>query len=298
MKTANIFTPVVTAFDKNGNLDVQANKNIYDHLINGGVDGLVIMGSSGEFFSMTSEQKKELINLVTEYCANRTRLLIGTSCMRPDDTIELSNYALSKGAEAVMIIGPYYFALSDESIESYFDEVAAGINGNIYIYNFPARTGYDVNADVTLSLVRKHKNIVGFKDTVTEMGHTRKLITTVCSEFPQFVVFSGFDENLVHNVISGGDGCIGGLSNLYPEIFSKLVKAINEKDIVTIEECQKIIDKMMDIYDIGVPFMPVMKKAMMLRGIEISDYSTKPFLQVTDKQIEKIKAVMKSVNLI
>lgn len=298
MKTAHIFTPVVTAFDEHGNIDIQANKNIFDHLINGGVDGLVIMGSSGEFFSMTDVQKRELIDLVTDYCAGRTRILIGTSCMRPDDTISLSNYALSKGAEAVMIIGPYYFSLSDESVVNYFDEVASGVNGNIYLYNFPDRAGYDLNAYVTLELVRKHKNIIGYKDTVTEMGHTRKLITAICSEFPEFIVLSGYDENLVHNVICGGEGCIGGLSNLYPEIFSKLVKAINSKDFDTIEECQKIIDKMMNLYEIGNPFMPVVKKAMMLRGIEINDYSSKPFLQVTDDQVEKIKSVMKSVNLI
>lgn len=62
MKKANFLTPVVTAFDANGNLDVQANKNVWDHLIKGGVDGLVIMGSTGEFFSMTTEQKKNLLN--------------------------------------------------------------------------------------------------------------------------------------------------------------------------------------------------------------------------------------------
>ena len=76
MRKANFFTPVVTAFDSTGNLDIQANKNIYDHLIKGGVDGLVIMGSTGEFFTMTTEQKKELIDLVVPYVNNRTKVYI------------------------------------------------------------------------------------------------------------------------------------------------------------------------------------------------------------------------------
>lgn len=108
----------------NGNIDVQGNKAVYDFLIEGGVDGIVLMGSTGEFFSMTDSQKRQLIDIATEYCKGRTKLLVGTSCMRADETIELANYALSKGAEAVMVIGPYYFSLADENIEAYYDEIA------------------------------------------------------------------------------------------------------------------------------------------------------------------------------
>ena len=128
MRKSMFLTPVVTAFDQQGNLDIQANKNIWDHLINGGVDGLVIMGSTGEFFSMTKEQKIQLIDEVLTYTKGRIKVYIGTSCMREDETIELSNYALNSGAEAVMIIGPYYFSLSNESIIEYYDKIAKNIN--------------------------------------------------------------------------------------------------------------------------------------------------------------------------
>jgi len=295
MKKANFMTPVVTAFDEIGNLDIQANKNIYDHLINGGVDGLVVMGSTGEFFTMTTQQKKDLIDLVTNYVNKRIQIYIGTSCMSIEDTVELSNYAIKAGADAVMIISPYYFTLSDESIKLFYDQVATQIKGDILLYNFPARTGYDLSPQVTLSLLRKHKNIVGFKDTVTEMGHTRKLITTISKEFPDFIVFSGFDENFMHNIISGGSGCIGGLSNLYPEVFASWVKALDVKDMVKASKIQKKVDKMMDLYDVGTPFIPIIKKAMMLHGIKIKDYCTKPFIQANDVEIEKIKSIMYEV---
>ncbi|MEA5092722.1 putative 2-dehydro-3-deoxy-D-pentonate aldolase YjhH [bioreactor metagenome] len=298
MKKANIYTPVVTAFDKEGNLDIQANKNIYDHLINGGVDGIVVMGSTGEFFSMTTGQKKELIDLVTSYAGKRTKILIGTSCMRVDDTVELANYALNAGADAVMIIGPYYFALSDASVEAFYSEVAQQINGDIYLYNFPDRTGYDLKPQVVLNLLKKYKNIVGFKDTVTEMCHTRELMTIIHKEYPNFIVLSGFDENLAHNVLCGGDGCIGGLSNLCPEIFREWIKAIDNKDMEKIAKYQKIIDRAMDLYDIGTPFIPIIKKAMMIRGVQMKDYCTKPFLPATDAETEKIKIILKDINLL
>ena len=298
MKKANFLTPVVTAFDANGNLDVQANKNVWDHLIKGGVDGLVIMGSTGEFFSMTTEQKKELIKLVVEHVNKRTKVYIGTSCMTVEDTVELSNFAIEAGADAVMIISPYYFALSDESVEFFYDKVAEAVKGYIYLYNFPDRTGHDLTPEITLNLLRKHKNIVGFKDTVSEMGHTRKLMTTVLKEFPDFNVLSGFDENFVHNIQCGGSGCIGGLSNLCPELFADWVKAINAKNMDEVARIQKIVDKLMDLYPIGTPFIPIMKKAMILHGVEMKDYCTKPFLPATEEQTEQIKAVMKEAGLL
>lgn len=295
MKTAQFLTPVVTAFDHEGKLDHQANRNIYDFLINGGVDGLVVMGSTGEFFAMEDAQKKELIDLVVRHVNGRTKVYIGTACMTVEDTVQLSNYALDAGADGVMIVSPYYFALSDESIEFFYDQVAEAVKGDIYLYNFPARTAHDLSPEVTLNLLRKHRNIKGFKDTVTEMGHTRKLIQTVQNEFPDFIIYSGFDENFAHNVLSGGNGCIGGLSNLFPEVFSEWVKAMNAKDLKKVSDIQRVVDKMSGLYDIGTPFIPILKKAMMLRGIELQGNCQKPLIQPNEDQIEKIKAVLRDV---
>lgn len=295
---ARFLTPVVTIFDENGKLDIQSNKNVYDHLINGGIDGIVVMGSTGEFFSMPLSQQKELIDLAVGYINKRTKVYIGTSCMLIEDTIEMANYAHNAGADAVMVISPYYFSLSDESVEYFYNQVAAATEANIYLYNFPDRTGYDLTKEITLRLVRKNKNIVGYKDTVMVMAHTRALITLMRSEFPEFDVLSGFDENFVHNVLCGGGGCIGGLSNIAPEIFARWVKAVNEKDFDKMAECQKTVDKMMKLYDIGTPFIPILKRAMMIRGIDMMDFCTKPFLPANKIQVEQIMAVMKEVNIL
>lgn len=295
-KKAQFLTPVVTAFDKKGNLDIQANKNIYDNLINNGIDGLVIMGSTGEFFAMSTEQKKELIDLSVNYVNKRAKVYIGTSCMSVEDTVTLSNYALEAGADAVMIVSPYYFALSDDSLEYYYDEVAKNVNGDIYLYNYPQRTTHDLSAEVTLNLLRKNKNIVGFKDTVLDFGHTRKLIQTVRSEFPDFEILCGFEEHTSHNILSGGDGCIGGLSNLFPDLFSGWVKTINEQNFEKMGKYQRIVDRLTALYDIGNPFIPILKKAMILRGqVEMKDYCVKPFILADEKQTEEIKLVVNDV---
>jgi 4-hydroxy-tetrahydrodipicolinate synthase len=292
MNKALFLTPAVTAFDSSGKLDIQANKNIYDNLINGGIDGIVIMGSTGEFYALTSQQKEELITLSVNYINHRVKLYVGTGCMNIADTVKLSEFALKAGADGVMIISPYYFALTDESVESFYDQVAEQIKGDIFIYNYPERTCHDVSPEITYRLLKKHKNIVGYKDTVTDMTHTLKLISTVSEEFPEFKVFSGFEEYFAINVISGGYGCIGGLSNLYPEIFSQWKEAVNNNDISEISKIQRKVNKYSDLYSIGKPFISIMKKAMKLHGIEMEDYCTEPLKQANEIQIEKIKKLM------
>lgn len=298
MNKISWMTPVVTVFHEDGSLDEAGNRAVYEHLIAGGVDGIVVMGSTGEFFAMPTAQKEQLIRLAAQTIRGRARLLVGTSCMECAETIRLGNYAIDQGAEAVMIVPPYYFALSDASVEDYFDRVAEGIHGNILLYNFPERTGYDITPEVTLRLARRHPNIVGFKDTVVPMAHTRELIKTMRPEFPDFEILSGFDDNFVHNVLSGGNGSIGGLSNLIPEVTSALVRAVREKDLDRVAEYQRQIDQWMEIYSIGTPFIPVVKRAMQLRGLPIGDTSTVPFLPVNDQQDARIRALMTRMGLL
>lgn len=298
MSKISFMTPVVTAFNPDGSLDVQGNKNVYEHLIKGGVDGIVVMGSTGEFFSMSMQDKKKLVDVAAETIKGRTRLLIGASCMDWRETVELGNYAIDAGAEAVMIVPPYYFALSDASVMEYYGKVAPAIHGDILLYNFPDRTGYDLKPEIILELARAHKNIVGLKDTVEKMGHTREVIKALRPEFPEFEILSGYDDNLVHNVMSGGNGCIGGLSNLAPEITSAWAKAVREGDLEGMVKGQRTIDQMMDLYAIGTPFIPISKRAMQLRGIEISDTCTVPFLPANAEQEAQIKAFMTRVGLL
>ena len=295
---ARYLTPVVTAFDEEGNIDFEANKNIYDHLIAGGVDGIVILGSIGEFFNIALDKQKELIDVALKHINKRVKVYVGTGCMSIEDTIEMTNYAHNAGADAAMIISPYYFSLSEESIEFFYNSIAEATEAQIYLYNFPDRTGYDLSPELTLKLIRKNKNIVGFKDTVGVMGHTRALISLIRNEFPDFDVLSGFDENFAHNILCGGGGCIGGLSNIAPELFAGWVKAVNDKEFDKVAEYQRNVDSLMKIYDVAMPFIPVIKKAMTLRGIKMNDYCSKPFLTVNDAQIEEIRNILCEANLL
>ena len=292
MKQVKIIAPVVTAFNPDETLDDQGNRAVWDHLIDNGIDGIAVMGSTGEFFAMDMEQKRRLTELAVTHINGRTKVYIGTSCMKFDEMIDLSNTALGLGADAVMIIHPYYFALSDASVEAFFDEAASRIDGNIILYNFPARTGKDLTPDIMIRLLRKHPNIIGYKDTVTDFGHTRKLITLTREEFPEMEIFSGFDEFFAHNAMAGGSGCIGGLSNIYPGIYKKWIRAITDGDTTTMERIQKKIGYLMGLYEIAPTFIPIIKKALILKGLPIQDVSTKPFLPASEQETEQIRTLL------
>ena len=122
------------------------------------------------------------------------------------------------------------------------------INGPIYIYNFPDNTGYTIAPKTVVKLAKLHSNIVGMKDTISGMDHTRELIKTVKFELPEFEIYSGFDDNFAHNVLSGGNGCIGALSNVVPEVCTAWVRAFRENDLQGIANGQKVIDRLMDLY--------------------------------------------------
>ncbi|MDR3405952.1 MAG: dihydrodipicolinate synthase family protein [Chthoniobacter sp.] len=295
---SQFITPTVSVFDANGRPDPEQNLRVYDHIARGGVSGMVILGSTGEFFSMSMETAKRFIDIATSWKRPAGfRLFAGTSRMDPDETVTLANYATDRGVDGVMIISPYYFPLNDDCVCDFYSRVAPRISCPIFIYNFPDRTGYSVSSAATLKLVTKFRNITGFKDTISGVNHTCELIRTIKPEFPEFEIFSGFDNNFAHNVLSGGSGCIGGLSNVIPEVFARWIDAFARDDLHKVAELQRYIDKMMDFYAVGDPFIPMIKKGLVLRGVIDSDVCTPPFLCASDGQAARIRDLLETMGI-
>ena len=295
---AKYITPAITPFTHDGKIDERGVTALYEHLIDGGVDGILTLGSIGEFFAVPIEEKKKLISLAVKCAAGRVPIIAGTSDMLFDNVIALSEYALAEGADAVIVVSPYYFRLEPMQVEAYYDALAERITGRVYLYNFPDRTGYSIPADTIRRLAERHKNIVGCKDTISGLDHTRELIKAVKPVRPDFEIYSGFDDNFAHNVLCGGDGCIAGLSNVAPEITSRWAKAVNAGDWAEASAIQQTIDRMMDIYSVGAPFIPFIKAATALRGVPVDARVSFPFPAVTPAQTEAIRRILARENLI
>lgn len=289
---ADYITPAVTIFDDQGHVDIEANKKLYEHLISNGIKGILILGSIGEFYGIPLEEKKQLIREAISCIGSRANVYVGTGGTVFEECVWLSNYAADCGAYGMAVISPYYFYLSDEEAYDFYAELAKKVKGNILLYNFPARTGYQLSADTVLKLAMKYPNIIGIKDTVGEMGHTRELIRKVKGRRPDFLVYSGFDEFFFHNILSGGDGCIAGLSNIFPETAAAMVRAAEEDRMEDVSRYQKKLDALMAIYGIQDQFVSVIKTAVQMRGVPINPACLFPMKAVTGADREKIRQIM------
>ncbi len=285
---AAYMAPAITLFRQDGTLDFESQEKLFDFLIEKGVDGILVEGSSSEFFAMSMDQRREIAKFAIEKVDHRVKLIIGTSHMVADEIINFSNFCLDAGADAVMILPPYYFHFGADELLHYYDHLANEIHGDIYIYNFPDNTGYTIPPETILQLAQLHNNIVGIKDTVSCMDHTRELIKVVKSQVPSFEIYSGYDDNFAHNVLAGGNGCIAALSNVVPEICTAWVRAFRDNDLVGIFKGQQAIDRMMDLYAIRSPFLPVMKEAARLRGLAATSVGTFPMPCATIEDGAKI----------
>ena len=289
---AAYLTPAITLFNEDGTLDLASQERLFNNLIDQGVDGILVEGSSSEFFAMPMNQRREMAKFAIEKIDHRVKLIIGTSHMVADEIISFSNFCLDAGADAVMILPPYYFRFGAEALLQYYDRLAGEIHGPIYIYNFPANTGTSIQPETVLQLATMHENIVGIKDTTVDMSHTRELIKMVKSKIPTFEIYSGFDDNFAHNIMAGGDGCIAALSNVVPEICAAWVKAFRNNDLEGIAKGQQTIGRLMDFYSIRDPFLPVLKEACKLRGIAASSTGTFPMPNATVEDGARISALL------
>lgn len=295
---AAYLAPAITLFHEDGTLDLESQGKLFDNLIEKGIDGILVEGSSSEFFAMPMEQRSVAAKFAIEHINHRVKLIVGTSHMVAQQIIEFSNDCLNSGADAVMILPPYYFHFGAEALLQYYDRLAKEIHGPIYIYNFPDNTGYTIPPATVLQLARMHSNIVGFKDTISGMDHTRELIKLVKPSIPSFEIYSGFDDNFAHNVLAGGNGCIGALSNVVPEICTAWVRAFREDDLAGIAVGQQSIDRLMELYTIRSPFLPVIKETARLRGICATSTGTFPMPNATIEDNARILELLNRENIL
>lgn len=292
MRKPEFIVPVVTVFDEQGQVDLEANIQVWNGLIERGVDGILLHGSNGEFFTLSAAERTQLIEAAVAATRGKVKLIVGTGTNAVDETVALSNRALELGADAVMVITPFYFGLGHQGIVEYFCAVASQIEGDVMLYNFPARTGNDIDADAVRQIVTRCPNVVGIKDTVTDMGHTRAILEILADVAPEFIVYSGFDENFAHNGLAGGNGCIAALANIYPELTHAWAEALGVADWERVEKIQHVIDKLADVYTVAPLFVPAVKYAMSVRGLPVKPICRSTVLELTDDQKAQVEAIL------
>lgn len=288
---ASYICPALTPFASDKSVDEVQLKAFVDYLCANHIDGILLGGSSGEFYALSFEEMKSFIQKGIKAVDSRIKLICGTGRCDKEETIELSQFALNEGADAVMLVGPYYSAASEKQIFAYFDEVIAKIDGAVYLYNYPERMGYDISAELLYKLKSRHDNLVGVKDTHSVLRHSQRYIQMICSKYPDFEVYTGYDNNCAALVLSGGAGCIGALSNIIPAACKALLYALRDKDLARLAQLQQEIDRAFSIYEQPDQFNLILKWVLQEAGINFNEIYRAPLMPLSAEQKESYAEV-------
>ena len=292
LQLKGVIPPVPTLFDAQAQFDPQGMGRLIDRLLASDVNGFLFLGSAGEFATLPHESRKAIAQFCVEKVAGKKPVIIGTASCSTQEVIDLSQHAGRIGADAVMVVNPYYAKLSDERIYQHYRQIAEASPLPVLLYNFPILTGQELSVELVGRLAADCPNIVGIKDTVDCMSHIRRLVFEVKGARPEFMVFSGFDEYMLDTLMIGGDGVIPATSNFAPEITCGIYRAFCEQDFPTAQRLLKRLALLSRMYSIDVPFTGVIKEAIRLCGLDIPIAALAPASAPDEATKSQLQAIL------
>ena len=284
-------TALVTPF-KNGGVDYDCLKTLIEGQIKGGIDALVIAGTTGEGATLDHAEHCELLKKSVEYVAGRVPVIAGTGSNDTAYGIELSKYACEVGCDALLLVTPYYNKATPKGLIESFLATAEATTKPIILYNVPARTGVNISLPVYKELA-KHERIVAVKEASGNLSTIAELMAE-CGD--SLDIYSGNDDQIVPIMSIGGKGVISVLSNVLPKETHDLAAACLAGDFKTGAEMQLKYLKLINALFCEVNPVPV-KTAMAELGF--CDIEMRlPLCEMADANYEKLVAIMKEYGIL
>ncbi|AWW28837.1 dihydrodipicolinate synthase family protein [Echinicola strongylocentroti] len=285
-----IIPPMVTPIDTKGKVDIQGVEKLVEHLISGGVHGVFILGTTGEFSSLDIAQKKELIASTCKFVNGRIPVLVGVTDVCLQGCIELSKFAERSGAYAVVAAPPYYMGIDQEELYHFYEQLANSIPLPLFLYNMPSHTKVSIDVETAVAL-SKHKKIIGLKDSSANGSYFQSLQFNF-NDQPDFVLMVGPEEMLAETVLMGGYGGVCGGANLFPKLYVKLYQAAVENNIDEIIRLQKLVMSISQkIYQHGgykSSYLKGLKTSLSFLGI-IQAQFVPPLFPFEPNEVEELK---------
>ncbi len=215
-KISGTFTVLITPFDKNGQLDVEGFRQNIRYQVSHGIDGIVVLGTTGEAPTLSHAEKEYIMRIAREESYRKCHFMVGTGSYSTQQTIENTQAAKDAGADSVLVIAPYYNRPTQEGLFQHYEALAKAIDIPIIIYNHPIRTGQNLQTE-TLKRLAIIENIVGVKESSGNVLQIMEVIENILPIRPDFSIMSG-DDILTYPLITlGGHGIFSVLGNLLPQ---------------------------------------------------------------------------------
>lgn len=287
-------TALVTPFKKDGSVDDGCFKKLVERQIKGGVKVLVPCGTTGESVTMSDAERLHVIRMTVEVAKRlKAHVIAGTGSNNTAATIDFTRKAREAGADAALVVAPYYNKPTQEGMVAHFGEIARSVKGfPIMLYNVPGRTSSNISADTTLKLAAKFENIVATKEA---SGNLSQVMEIMSARPKNFKVFSGDDATAVPFISLGGDGLVSVCANEIPKETSKMVEhALNG----SFHFARKIHYKILPLMEANfIESSPAPCKFVMSEMKLLEENLRLPLVPVTASTRALLKDVMKEIKV-
>ena len=262
-KLEGVFPALVTPFKKDESIDEEAFRTLIQHVMPN-VDGIVPCGTTGEFVYLDLEERKRLLDIAIDEVKNGKSMIAGTGACSTKHAIELTNYAKDAGADASLIVSPYYLDPTDKGQYEHFYQIAKKTDFPIIMYNIPQCTGSFLSRRVIEDLA-KIDNIIGLKDSSGNLTYTLEVLEKVRNKIN---VVIGHDEVVLPALAAGCKGMILASAQVFPEIWQELFKAVKDRELEKAQELQMKVQKLARIFCRYGGAVPV-KAALRMMGLKM-----------------------------
>lgn len=288
-KFQGIMPPAITIFDKEGEIDKEKTKKFIQHLINEGVHGIFIAGSTGEAPLMNLDQRKEIIDIGVEAAVGKVPLLAGTGHNSTRIAVELSKYAENAGADAVVVFLPHYPKPTQEGFYEHYKAIGEAVNISVFVYNCWEQYGVEIAPETVVRLAEEGY-VQGIKDSTFDLDHISRVLRLTGGKI---TVFTGLETKVLPALALGADGSICTIGNLIPR---EMVEIYNLFRAGKIEEAGRKQLSIMGLFNILVSSveMQVVKEGLKILRHDVGD-SLMPADKIPADIKEKLKVELKKM---
>lgn len=303
MKNTNFFgsiPAIVTPFKKNGDLDLPALEKLVAYQLEGGIDGIVVAGSTGEAATLNEEEYVIAIKTVVKKVAGKIPVIAGAGSNDTKKAVHLSKLAKKAGADGLLHVTPYYNKPTPNGLVLHFKEIAKAVDLPIILYNVPGRTGSNVMPQTIVRIAREVPQVVSVKEASGSINQMMEIINEVRkngpNEIKNFTVLAGDDAVALPLIAVGGKGCISVVCNEAPKLFSDMIHLALSGDF---EKAKKLHYSMLDLMNINfVESNPIPVKTVLAKMGFIEESLRLPLTNIEDKNRILLEKVLKELKLI
>lgn len=292
MEIKGIIPAMVTPLDEEEELNEAGLRRLVNHMIEGRVHGVFAVGSQGEFYALTPQEKQWIWEVTVEEADGRVPVYAGTGAVTTRQVIALNKLAEQVGADAVSILTPLFISPTQEELYRHYAAIADATSLPVILYNNPGRTGVHLSAELVARLA-EHPNIRGIKDSSGDLSLTADYIRRTDDDFS---VLMGRDSLIYAGLLHGAKGAIAATANVVPELVVEIYEAFVEGDLERALEAQERLIPLRLTFGLGT-FPVVVKDAMELIGISAGP-ARAPIGSVTGESREKLKATLKELGVL